>query len=194
MSNQPSNCETREFYLKEVREELLELILQEEVIYPWNPAEPEAEAYFAGLEQEFVPLEESDLEAITPQAEHFFSQLGNCWSSWETTMVRKSLFKRFGECVPHDWLEAIATQAREIFSTALSPADQLVQCVKPLLSDWAEEDLYVFARPVALAMRSSFQPTPEITNWEQLSPIEQARYTMNIAQYALMQLESEPID
>lgn len=195
MPNQSMNSENYAALIPEMREELLELILQqEEVAYPWNPAEPDTEAYFERLEQEFARLEEPNLEATPLQAEQFFSQLDCCWSSWETTLVRKSLLERFGECVPHDWLDAIAARARDIFSASIAPADQLVQCVRPLLSNWAEEDLYVFARPVAHAMRSTVQPEAETVAWDELSAIEQARYTLKIARYALMQLESEPID
>lgn len=178
----------------EIREELLELLVRDEVAYPWNPTDPDAEAYFDRTEAELAGVEASEDWDIAFQTEGFFACTERAWSSLETRGVRKSLLERFGECVPHEFLETIAARARTIFSASLSPAEQLVNCVQPLLSNWAEEDLYVFARPLAHAMRSGAQPEAEPVAWEQLSAIEQARYTMKVARYALVYIENEPLD
>jgi hypothetical protein len=189
MLNQSTNREGYESRIQEIRQELLDLILEEDEVYPWNPADLEAEAYFARIEQEF-PVDESDGETLAPRSESFLGQLHRCWSSEETNLARQSLVERFGDSIPHHLLETIATRARSLFSSSLSPTDRLVECVKPLLKNWAEADLYVFARPLAQAMRSGFQLSEsetEIPHWEQLSQVERARYTMKVAHYALAQ-------
>ncbi|MDY6786004.1 MAG: hypothetical protein SW833_26230 [Cyanobacteriota bacterium] len=191
MLDRSTNGKGYESRVQDIRQELLELIVQEDEVYPWNPADSETEAYFARLERE-LGVEESDVEAIYNQSESFLGQLHRCWSSEDRSVASVSLVERFGDCVPHDWLEAIALRARSLLSSSLSPTDQLVQCVKPLLENWAEADLYVFARPLAQAMRSgsSMETETAIPNWEQLSQVEQARYTMKIARIALVELEA----
>ncbi|MDY7012066.1 MAG: hypothetical protein SVX43_00465 [Cyanobacteriota bacterium] len=190
MLDRSTNCNGYESRIQEVRQELLELILQDsnEVSYPWNPADSETEAYCARLEREFTGIEEGDELESNARSASFLGQLQQCWASGETAGTRKSLVDRFGDCVPHDWLEKIAHQAQALLSSSFSPTEQLVECVKPLLGNWAEADLYVFARPLAQAMRSATQPEPETRNWEQLSQVERAKYVMKIARYALVEL------
>ncbi|MGK7877420.1 MAG: hypothetical protein AB4426_30205 [Xenococcaceae cyanobacterium] len=175
--------------LNKFSEEFLEALLQEEAIYPWNPAEPEAEAYFAELEQNFSLADWSDSEEIAPRAETLFSHLHQCWASSTISRVKKSLFEQFGDFVPSEWLELIAAQAEQIVSANLSPLQQLVQCVKPLLENWAEEDLQVFARPLVYAMRGN--TFVRQAQWDELSSIEKVRVSMAIAQYAFSQLQAE---
>lgn len=191
MLDRSTSREGHESRAQEIRQELLDLILVEDEVYPWNPADSETEAYFARIERE-LEVDEADVEAIYPQSEFFLEQLHRCWPSESKRLGFESLVERFGDSVPHDWLEAIATRARSLFSSSLSPTDQLVQCVKPLLENWAEADLYVFARPLAQAMRSALpaETDPEVPNWGQLSQVERARYTMKIARYALVELET----
>jgi len=180
-----------------VHSELLEALLQsEEIVYPWNPAEPEAEVYFSELEQDFEREGWLDGE-INQRSQQLFSHLDACWTTIpDADELKASLFEKFATRIPQDWLEAIAQKAHQMASSSLSLADQLVECVQELLPNWAEEDLLVVARPFAYAMRGT--PDAAVDNtlstvkqpeWTKLSAREQAQLTMAIARYAIAQLE-----
>jgi hypothetical protein len=193
MSSQPIQYyEDREDALSGTQGELLELLLQsEQDCYPWNPADPEAEAYFAELEREFLLSDWQEEEEIENASQALFDRLHQCWASLdvpETNTLNVSLFQRFATVVPQSWLEAIASRAQQVFSTNLSLADQLVLCVKPLLPTWAEEDLLVLARPLAYAMRGTSEPV-EFAEWTELSQMERVRLSLAIAHSALAQLK-----
>lgn len=200
MSGQPMQYTNCEDALNSVHGELLEALLQaEEDFYPWNPAEPEAEAYFAELERGFLLEQWQEVEDITQASQALFNQLHQCWSSPEWVVeenLRQSLFKQFAASIPEAWLEAISHKAQQIFSTNLSLAEQLVLCVKPLLPNWAEDDLLVFARPLAYAMRGKSESAAETNRvaqaieWTELSSIEQARLSLTVAHSALLQLQN----
>lgn len=191
MINQPMHSGESEEDMNPFALELLEALLQEEPLYPWNPAALETEEYLTELEQSFTLLDSSDLEEITCGAETLFSHLHQCWasSSSETSGLKGFLANKFGELVPSSWLEAIAEQAEQIVSANLSPLHQLIECVKPLLSEWAEEDLQIFARPLAYSMRGTnfIKQSP----WDELSEIDKIRLSMVVAQDALLQLQTE---
>ena len=198
MANEPIRAQNSKKALNQLSEEFLEALLQEEAPYPWNPAEPEAEAYFAAIEQNFSFEDWSESEEIAPRAKTLFSHLHQCWESIDASRVRKSLAQQFGNLVPSSWLEAIAERAEQMFSANISPVQQLVECVKPLLSNWTEEDLRIFARPLAYAMRGSTEKATESAvklenqvQWDELSQVEQVRLSMAIARYALVQLQAE---
>ncbi len=199
MSSQPMQYKNREDALSSIQGELLEALLQpEEDFYPWNPAEPEAEAYFAELEREFVLDHWQEAEEITQASQALFNHLHQCWNSLEVVAedrLSSSLSERFAALMPEAWIEAIADKAHQIFQANLSLADQLVLCVKPLLPNWAEDDLLVLARPLAFAMRSTCESSAENipggvrpVNWTELSPIEQVRLSLAVAHSALIQL------
>lgn len=200
MPNQSIRDEDYEDYLNQYTLELLEVITKEGTPYPWDPAEPEAEAYFAELEQGFPLGEWLNSEEVAARAETLFSQLHDCWASLPTSSIQESLSQRFGNLVPSAWLEAIANRAQQVISTNASPLEQLVLCVKPLLSNWAEEDLQVFARPLVYAMRGKPYEDAESTlsfvrwarraQWDDLSPVERVRLSMAVTQYALIQLRA----
>ena len=201
MSGQPMQYKNCEDTLNSIQGELLEALLHsEEDFYPWNPAEPEAEAYFAELEREFLLEQWQEVEEITQASQTLFNQLHQCWSSSNLVVeenLRQSLSDRFAVLMPEAWLEAIAHKAQQIFSTNLSLADQLVLCVKPLLPNWAEDDLLVFARPLAYAMRGKSESGAETPSgvvrpveWTELSPMEQARLSLTVAHSALLQLQN----
>lgn len=157
-------------------------------IYPWNPLSREADNYFCLSEEDINITESIDSQDLAENANNFFSHLNQCWESESYSKVKESLWQEFGNIIPEEVLETIASQAEEIFTTNISRLQQLVECVKPILSNWGEEDLQVFARPLAYAMRGKqkIKKAP----WAELSPIEQARLSMKIAQYALMELKS----
>ena len=199
MSRQPMQYQLHcEDVLSSVQGELLEALLHsEEEYYPWNPADPEAEVYFAQLESEFILDQWQEPEEIAQASQTLFNQLNQCWTSGllAEQQLQQSLTERFAHFVPEAWLEAIAYKAQQVVSTNLSLAEQLVQCVKPLLPNWAEDDLFVLARPLAYAMRG-IESEPEADSirtrsveWTELSSMEQVRLSLAVAHSALMQLE-----
>ncbi len=101
--------------------------------------------------------------------------------------MSQSLLDRFAAYVPTDWLEAIAHRAKAVVSEELSPIQQLIECVKPLLTQWSEDDLQVFARPLVYAMRGAVETKQ--APWEELSEIERVRLTLMIAQEAIRETE-----
>lgn len=188
MQRQPMGYEFSEDYLAQLQGELLDALLQSEDLYPWNPAEVEAEAYFREQEQELTDLGWLEDSEIICRADAFFTRLHQCWEP--TIDLKAALCQQFAHRAPQAWIEAIALQAQNVVSTQLSLADQLVDCVKSLLSNWAEDDLYLFARPYANVMRDTPQEM-RLAEWTELSAVEQARLSMAIARYAIDQLEEQ---
>jgi hypothetical protein len=179
----------------ELAKELLEALIQDEPVYPWDPYSNESEAYFSEVETELSLTDCWTSEELESHSNSFFASLEKCWQTSSPEYIKTSLQQQLDYKVPSRWLEKIINQAQDIFLTNLSPIEQLVQCVKPLLSGWEEEDLQVFARPLVFAMRGKADYSLEqwITknSWEELSPIEQARLTMAIAQYTLTELKNQ---
>ncbi|MBE9129210.1 MULTISPECIES: hypothetical protein [unclassified Coleofasciculus] len=193
MTSQPIQYEERENALNQLQGELLEALLQaDEDCYPWNPADPDSEAYFATLEREFLLEPCQDDGEIASKSQRLFDQLHQCWTSLvssATETFKPSFPEQFAH-VPQIWLEAITNQAQQVFRTNLSLAEQLVLCVKPLLPNWAEDDLLTLARPWAYAMRSNLEPVSiRAVEWTELSPMEQARLSLALAHSALVQLQ-----
>ncbi len=157
------------------------------ISYPWNPANPNSEAYFQQLDADsllnsFAPNE------LDRQAHDFFNGLDQLWEkSLQTTLTRKF------STVPQAILAQIAQQASQVAQTSNSLIDQLAECVQAALPQWNLEDLQVLARPMAYAMRGE-QPeaiAPSATkDWATLSATEQAKLSLTIARYALSQLEN----
>lgn len=195
----------REDALSQAQEELLEVLLQsDEDCYPWYPAEPEAQAYFAQLEAQFSLDHCQQEEEIAADSHALFNRLHQCFSSLvssATETLNLSLSQRFSAIVPQTWLEAIAHQAKQVFQTNLSSAEQLVLCVKPLLPNWTEDDLLLLARPWAYAMRGTSDITVpgktglgQPSDWTELSPVEQVRLSLAVAHSALAHLENSSSD
>ena len=193
MSNKNISSKLTEDAFSQMQAELLSLILQpEDTNYPLNPADLSSEAFFTALEQQFE-LEEWSDEEISVRSQALFTSLDSCWeqASATTDTLTASLLDKFGGRVPQDWLQAIAQKAQAVISSNLSIAEKLVQCVQQQLPNWGEEDLIVFSRPLAYAMRGENNPVestlsaiPEI-EWSELSDMEQVRLSMAIARYAL---------
>ncbi|HAX88906.1 MAG TPA: hypothetical protein DCY91_22245 [Cyanobacteria bacterium UBA11370] len=193
MSSQ-SIHENLEDVLTQVQGELLEALWQtDEDCYPWNPAEPEAEAYLAELEAGLCLDHCLEDEEIASNSQVLFNRLHQCWTSLvssATDTLKVSLSERFTR-VPQAWLEAIASQAQTVFQTNSSFAEQLVLCVKPLLPNWSEDDLLTFARPWAYAMRGNSEVVGvRPVEWAELSQMEQIRLSLAVAHSALVQLEN----
>ncbi|HEY9694443.1 MAG TPA: hypothetical protein V6D15_19750 [Oculatellaceae cyanobacterium] len=194
MSSKDISSKLTEDALSQMQGELLSLILQpEDTNYPLNPADLGSEAFFTALEQQFE-LEEWSDEEISVRSQALFTSLDSCWeqaSSSTTDTLTASLLDKFGARIPQHWLEAIAQKASAVISSNLSVAEKLVQCVQQQLPNWAEEDLIVFSRPLAYAMRGETNPVESTLNaipeieWSELSDMEQVRLSLAIARYAL---------
>ncbi|HAC63708.1 MAG TPA: hypothetical protein DCF68_09260 [Cyanothece sp. UBA12306] len=169
-----------------LQEELLELLLDEEEVYPWDPTSLEAEAYFSEIEAEFSLIDALDEAEMTNQADLLFSNIGRCWSSVNHPKIPRFLLHEFAQLVPLKWLETITTQAELLATKNLSRVTQLVECVKPLWTNWMADDLEVFARPLTYAMGGEYNIKPKF--WQELSEIEQIRLSMSIAQKVFNQL------
>jgi hypothetical protein len=189
--------------------ELLEALLaSNDSTYPWNPTDPESEAYFVEQEQQF-PLEDWSESEITARSDSFFSQIEQTWNEilpeveyisvsnvTDSQYLQANLQQRFAAYIPQGWLQAIADRASQVLTNQKSMTDKLVQCVQELLPNWAEDDLLILARPFASSMRSADTTTVEsvlgnasCSQWAALSEIEQARASLAIARYALAQLQ-----
>ncbi len=199
MNNTINTLNTLEPLPSSVELDLLATLLEpEDATYPWNPADPESEAYFSEMEQEFM-IDESLESEIATRSQTFYNQLNTLWSEFPTVSVvasiKETLQAACASGVPHKWLDAIAQKATEIFASEQSIGDQLVQCVQSVLPTWGVEDLLVLARPYAYAMRSNeSQSLASVINnlgnrdWADLSEIEQAKVSLAISYYALTQL------
>lgn len=209
MTSKVNSSDTFQALPYQVDLELLEALLEpDDATYPWNPADDESEAYFNQLEQQFVLLDLLEAE-LTTRAQDFYNHLDTLWSgitvcdnnTTEQTVadhLQENLHTVFADSVPQTWLKAIAHKAAEIFASQQSTGEQLVECVQAVLPNWGVEDLLVLARPFAYAMRGSQQQSlASIMNhvgnrdWTGLSEIEQAKASLAIAYYALIELNSQ---
>lgn len=177
--------------------ELLEALIDPDGSYPWDPTDPESEAYFIEQEQKNSLLEDWSEEEIAVYSQAFFSQVEQIWEETDVKDLQTTLQQQFASYIPHNWLQAIAHRAFEVFSTHKSIADQLVQCAQDLLPNWAEDDLLVLARPFAYSMRGTDTAVQEsvlanirLREWTALSEVEQARVYLAIAKYALVQIQN----
>lgn len=179
--------------------ELLQLILEEPASYPFNPYEADADAYFSALEQEVLTSGWS-VEDLAEQGHILSERVNQLWETFSTpsattNTLTSALLDRFAARAPQALIEEIVQRAQQVVSLNLSLADQLVQCVHDCLPKWGEEDLQVFARPLAFAMRapetedldSTLQSIRSVS-WMDLSDVEQARLSLMIARCAIAQV------
>ena len=188
--------------------ELLEaLLVSEDTVYPWNPADAASEAYFDDLEQQFNWQDFPEAEMIK-NANHFYQTLDGIWdqavvetenisnNNNKVNYLQKALSNAFS-VIPDVLLTAIAQKATVVLMVEKSASEKLVECVQTLLPNWDRDDLLVLARPFAYYMRSS-EPDKltsvikdlENRDWSNLSEIEQAKISLAIANYALEYLLS----
>ncbi|WP_416666940.1 hypothetical protein [Egbenema bharatensis] len=179
--------------------EMETLEMAESISYPYNLLDPEAESYFETLEQEVLAAGWS-MEDLSEQGQILSDRVEQLWSSFPSAVedasvdeLSSTLFQRFAARVPQQLLQTIAQRAQQVVSQNLSLADQLVLCVQECLPNWGEDDLQVFARPLAFQMRSPETEVLESTlqsiradHWTELSEIEQARLSLVIARYAII--------
>ena len=79
-NNPPVRTEKSMSALNKFSREFLEALLHEDLPYPWNPADPEAEAFLAEREQDFSLTDVLESEEITSQAQTLFEAIDNLFS------------------------------------------------------------------------------------------------------------------
>jgi hypothetical protein len=185
-----------------IHQDLLQLVLEDQASYPWE-ANASSLEFLNELDQQWVADQTTEeLEAIHACGQSFFAQLDQQWASVSSTSltasIKVNLVEHFGDRVPQSLLASIAEQAQAMFATQQPMADQLVNCVKNLLSGLSTDDLFVLARPYAYAMRGNESDTLEAAlrsvrcaAWTELSGVEQARLSLAIARYTLSKLSTQ---
>ncbi len=146
--------------------------------YPLDPAI--ADDWFGDLSANVLLDSLTDADVLD-RSDRFFGSLGQLWADdLATVLMRKFV------TVPQSVLKAIALKAEKVSAASGELADQLINCVQEALPTWAEDDLRVFARPYAYAMRGEEEKVePSSKDWAGLSEIEQAKLTLAIAKYAI---------
>ena len=199
VTNNTSTESTEEFSL------ILEDDPTARIPYPWNPALPEAEAFFAAAELPSIFEGWQEPELVT-RSQSFFQSLDRVWA---TSSLHATLVDRFAARMPQQWLSAIAQQAQRLVTEAQQAvstqssqlADQLVQCVREIVPTLAEDDFYVLARPLAVQMRdgsgmdvvdTAVAQVPQV-DWERLSDVQRARLSLAIARYAIGELQAQDL-
>ena len=174
--------------------ELLQAVLASDC-YPWLTDDVvDDEAQMAAAEQQ---LEISDNEAAQGW-QRLSQQLSEIWGTHEAL---SPLQQKFAGRLPAAMMAHIAEKAQQVAHRAQaagsSRVSQMVFCVQDMLIDIGEADLQVMARPMALAMRGSSSEefveaavqSVRVADWDDLSPIEQARLGLAAARYAIAQAE-----
>lgn len=148
------------------------------ISYPLDPSI--ADNWFGDVSMNSLLDGLSDAD-ILDRSDRFLGSLGQLWADdLATVLMRKFV------TVPQAILKTIALKAEKVSVASGELADQLIICVQEALPTWAEEDLRVFARPLAYAMRGEEAKTDaQNKDWTGLSEIEQAKLTLAIAKYAL---------
>ena len=150
--------------------------------YPLSPAD--AENWFSD-ESVNVLLDNLTEAELTDRSGRFFSAMEQLWADdLATVLMRKFV------TVPQAVIAAIAAQAEKMSAASGELADKLIFCVQETLPMWAEDDLRVFARPLAYAMRGEVASEPSNKDWAGLSEIEQAKLTLAIAKYAMEHVQA----
>ncbi|MGL5065918.1 MAG: hypothetical protein ACRC62_38610, partial [Microcoleus sp.] len=132
-------------------------------------------------------LSDSD---IAEKSQALFAQLDGIWTA---TALQKSLRQKFDR-LPQDLLASVSRSVQNVAVKYQSLADRMVQCALDILPQWTEEDLQVIARPLAYAMRdvdgNAVESVMALSKpWTELSEIEQARVSLVVARYAILQSE-----
>lgn len=150
--------------------------------YPWNPAHPQAETFFAQQESEFN-LDDWSAEEIGSRSQAFFAQVNQLWTN---ASLKTSLTARFAHRVPQTILATIAERAQQVLATSALKAEQLVQCVQEILPNLAEDDLYSQARLFVPARSQSDSMLDRVrtVSWSELSDLEKARLSLAVARSA----------
>ncbi|HLP89463.1 MAG TPA: hypothetical protein VK184_12835 [Nostocaceae cyanobacterium] len=177
---------------------LATLLEPEDASYPWNPADEQAESYFYQLEEQFT-FGDLQAEDWTNKANSFYNQLDALWLQVSslpiTNNLQHTLHQAFAAFIPSGLLNSIADRASELFKLEQSAGEKLANCIQSLLPNWEIDDLLVLARPYAYSMRGGEGEIENIISslsereWSSLSAIEQAKFSLAIANYAFQILE-----
>jgi hypothetical protein len=157
-------------------------VTKAKIPYPLSPAD--ADHWFSDGSTNALLDDLTDAE-VTDRSGRFFSAMEQLWADdLATVLMRKFV------TVPQAVIAAIAIQAEKMSAASGELADKLIVCVQETLPMWAEEDLRVFARPLAYAMRGEVASDPSSKDWAGLSEIEQAKLTLAIAKYAMEHVQA----
>jgi hypothetical protein len=170
---------------------LASLIGEDNSAYPWDLSEASAEGNFREQERAFSLLDCLEAEELVDRANTFFANLQQCWHEAESPSVQPSSFAQFTVLLPEAYLTHLIERAKTLVNRQIEGLDQLVACISPLFPRWSAEDLQVFARPYAYAMRDERATKPlETRNWQMLSEVEKIRLSVAIASEILQELSS----
>lgn len=167
------------------------------ISYPWNPAAPEAEAFFAESTEASI-FDGIDATEISRRSAALFAQFDSVWT---TTTLEQTLVQRFAAYMPRHALHAIAQKAQTVVASAeqavaqasTTVVEQLILCVRDVVPGLADDDFCVLARPLAGAMRTANTDSlleEQITQysqreWENLSELQRAKLSLAIARVAI---------
>lgn len=174
--------------------ELLQAILDSDR-YPWLTGDTVDDE--ARLEATGQQLEISDDE-VSQGWQRLSQQLSAIWG---TDAAQSPLQQKFADRLPTAMMAHITEKAQQVARRAQaagsSRVSQMIFCVQDMLTEIGEADLQVMARPMALAMRGNSSEefveaavqSVRVADWDELSPIEQARLSLAAARYAIAQAE-----
>ncbi|MBD2092174.1 hypothetical protein H6F67_20195 [Microcoleus sp. FACHB-1515] len=180
------------FSRAEIEQDLLQLILQEQVQYPWNPAE--SEAFFAGIEA--ATADEWETGELAARGHAIASQLDSLWAQIDQTAATPqvaTLFSRVAGRVPQQIIAGIVQRSQQLITSNLSLTERMVQCVQEFVADCNPEDLLLTSRKFAVVrsrgttnnfVDTALQQVRE-ADWSELSAGEQAFLSLAIAHAAL---------
>ena len=157
-------------------------VAKAKIPYPLSPAD--ADQWFSDGSMNTLLDDFTDAE-LTDRSGHFFSAMEQLWADDLATVLKRKFVT-----VPQAVIAAIAAQAEKMSAASGELADKLIGCVQETLPMWAEDDLRVFARPLAYAMRGEVASEPSNKDWAALSEIEQAKLTLAIAKYAMEHVQA----
>jgi hypothetical protein len=184
------NPEQSQDLFNQYHQELVDDLLLQDSIYPWDLKELETEAYINQIENQFSPSWTNN--EIETKAEKFFVRFNQCWEENSFCPTYNLLSEQFGKIIPHSLLQSLSSEVERVIGLNLNPLDRLIASVKSSLGAWVEVDLQVFARPLVYGMRGEKLPCEDLIeglmsrkSWDQLSEIEKAKVTLAIAQYGL---------
>jgi hypothetical protein len=179
----------------QIQADLLSALVAPSPIYPWEPCAPEAEPYFAAA----IAATDDDDDLINATLaegwQRFSAQLNSQWGSSSESVVStiiQRLKARLQSPPPDEILQAIATAVITLRSSGQTYLDQIVACAQAVLPTWDTDDLAVLARPLAYSLRDGHSEILDLnlrsilkSNWQSLSDIEQARFSLTLVALAL---------
>ncbi|CCI09528.1 hypothetical protein [Microcystis aeruginosa] len=175
---------------EQINAELLAILIEEEVTYPWDVTSVEGNDPLDVTETPFSLCEGLEATAIEAQAHRFFSSLHQKFPTVSLSS-RSNIFDKFASLLPAEHLNRLVESAENLVNSQLDNFDRLVVCLSELFPQWSPEDLQVFARPYAYTMRNGQSKTTiDTEDWQSLSEIEQIRRSAAIASQIFRHLSS----